>query len=72
MAFERIIRTQTTIIACQDGSSIVWRVALRVVSYRTMQVTTVKTEEIITQINIISYYYIIYWFPSLIIVSTAG
>lgn len=43
MAFERIIRTQTTIIACQDGSSIIGRVALRIISYRTVQITAIKS-----------------------------
>lgn len=44
MAFERVIGAQAAIIACQDGSSIVGRVALRVVPYRTVQVTAVKAE----------------------------
>jgi len=44
VAVERIIRAQATIIACQDGSSIVGRVALRVIPYRTVQVTAIEAE----------------------------
>jgi len=44
VAVERIIRAQATIIACQDGSSIVGRVALRVIPYRTMQVTAIESK----------------------------